>query len=119
MEDIKYMESPNPEDKKFTYYWDIFILDITRRANFKRSHLEQLFILCQLYVEFHSLTKKILKEGYTYTTMTRNGEQQKKTGNVVVRDNILAEIRQYSKLLKLELEKDSEATTAQEESEWI
>jgi len=105
MEDLKYLKSPK-KDKKFKFYWDLFIPDVIERDNFKKGHLEQLYILCQLYVEFHNLSKIIEVEGYTYISETRNGTQQKISGNVLVRDKITSEIRQYSKLLKLVLEKD-------------
>lgn len=118
MEKIKYLKSPKPKDKEFTYYWSIFVVDVVQRDNFKEGHLEQLRILCQLYCEFNDLSARIKEEGYTYVTETRNGTQQKISGNVSVREKITSQICQYSKLLKLVLEKDKASGPGEEVEEW-
>lgn len=103
-----YSDSPKPDDEVFTRYYETFVDDVIRRDNFKKGHLEQLSILCQMYVEFERLTKVINDEGYTYFAETRNGLQQKVNVNVLIRDKVVAEIRHYSKMLGIVLDKDKE-----------
>ena len=87
------------------------------------GHLQQLRILCKLYTDFDKLSDQIDKEGFTYETdpkgESRYGSQLKVNPACTLRDKTLMEIRQYSKLLKLELFVDKETNDPEEEkSEW-
>lgn len=119
---IKSFEAPQ-SDSVFVKYWDLFINDVTERDNFKLGHLEQLQILCNLYKEYHMLTEQINEEGFTYHTdpegNSRYGNQIKPNPACTLRDKTLMEIRQYSKLLGLVLEKDKKITKEEEsKSDW-
>jgi len=105
---VKAPVSPN-SDSEFTRYWDLFVVDVVERENYKRGHLEQLAILCQLYLEFYDVSKVISEKGAVYETNSeRYGNQIKVNPACTIRDKTLMEIRQYSKLLGLVLEKDTE-----------
>jgi hypothetical protein len=115
-EDLKI--SPRPDNVKFTYYWDIFIEDIIHRDTIKKTHREQLTVLCQLHTEFDYLTRLILEEGYTYVVESRNGSQQKVSSNVLIRDKIISELRQYARLLNIVISKDTKTKKEEDHSEW-
>lgn len=114
------IQNPEPDNAQFTFYWNLFINDVTERENFKMGHLEPLRILCLLYIEYHDLCKIIKSEGYLYENDGgRNGSQLKPNPCVAIRDKTLAEIRQYSKLLGLILKEDKEVNGKEkEEDEW-
>lgn len=111
------------DNEDFKFYWNIFVDDVTKRENFKQGHLQQLRILCKLYTDFDKLSEQIDKEGFTYETdpngESRYGSQIKVNPACTLRDKTLMEIRQYSKLLKLELLEDKEMNEAEKiRSEW-
>jgi P27 family predicted phage terminase small subunit len=91
---------------------------VTKRDNFKQGHLEQLTILCKLYQEYNKLQKEIETEGYFFESEGRYGTQIKTHPLVTIRDKVLAEIRQYSKLLGLVLEKDKDTGGDEGKGEW-
>ena len=113
-----------PSDKpEFKFYWDIFVEDVTKRDNFKLGHLQQLKILCRLYTEFDKMSDEIDEKGFTYETdpngESRYGNQIKINPISTQRDKILSEIRQFSKLLKLELFQDADVNIPEEpDSPW-
>jgi phage terminase small subunit len=114
----KKYKSPKPDNKVFTKYWDIFLPEVMARENFKPVHLHQLEILCDLYVEYHSLLAIVEIEGYTYVSVGRNGEQQRPTAEVNLLSKCRIEIRNYCKMLGIALVKDSGAGNNTEEEEW-
>ena len=111
------------KNEEFERYWNLFEPDVIARENFKNGHLEQLKILCKLYQEFYDLTAIIDEKGAVYETdpegESRYGNQIKVHPACTLRDKTLMEIRQYSKLLGLVLEKDQEKNgKPKEENEW-
>ena len=120
MEDKKFIAPIKGKD--FKKYWNLFIEDVTARDNFKLGHLEHLRILCQLMVSFDKLQAQIDKQGFTYETdpngESRYGNQIKVNPACTLRDKSLAEIRQYSKMLGLILEKDKLKNDKDEKDEW-
>jgi hypothetical protein len=110
------------KDKKFEKYWNLYIGDVTARDNFKLGHLEHLRILCQIMVNFDKLQAQIDRDGFTYETdpdgKSRYGNQVKVNPACTLRDKILAEIRQYSKMLGLLLEKDKVTNEKGDKDEW-
>lgn len=108
---------PPIKSKEFKLYWNKLINSVTERGNFREGHLKSLEILCTLYVEYDKLTKIITDDGYTYTASGRYGVQIKTRPEVTERIKILAEIRQYSRLLGVVLGKD-EGPTDSGEDEW-
>ena len=115
-------------DKKYTYpkdslmtaedYWEVFIEDVVQRENFKESHLQQLKVLCQIYVRYDTLSQWIDDNDYTYETMGQSGLQFKEHPNVGVWKKSLAEIRSYSRVLGLLLIKDKANKPAEESNPW-
>lgn len=111
--------SPHPEDKIFTKFWNLAIGDVLKRKNFKEHHLDQLRILCGLYSEYHTVDSIIKEEGYTFSSSGRYGEQLRPRPEIAIRDKILGEIRLYSRMLGLVLEKDQDTNeNPEDESQW-
>lgn len=110
--------SPRPQNTIFTSRWNLFIEDVVDRPNFKRGHLYQLELLCNLYVELHAMEELIAEFGYTYEIVGRNGAQVKPRPEVTQKNRVLSEIRSYSKMLGLLLVKDSKFTDEEESETW-
>lgn len=101
-----YRNSPCPLEVNFTRYWDLFVDDILTREGFKPFHLEQLRVLCELFVEVDELTRIVKEEGYTYYSEGgRNGDQLKIRPEISQLNRTRTEIRNYCKILCLTLEK--------------
>lgn len=94
------------KSKEFKVYWNKLVESITERGNFREGHLKNMEILCTLYVEYDKLTDVISRLGYTYEAHGRYGTQIKTRPEVQERIKILAEIRQYSRLMGVVLGKD-------------
>ncbi len=111
--------APPRKDKYFKFYWNLLIEEITLRENFKPSHLLQLKVLCDLYVEYDRLMDIIEVQGTTYVTGGhRHGDQEKLRPEVSQKNVILTEIRNREKSMGLVLVKDSESSTMPKEEEW-
>jgi len=108
------LKSPR-KDPSFKYYWDLIIPDIKDRENLKPSHLQQLRILCDLYVEYDILKETIELTGRTYISTGRNGMQIKPVPEISLITKTIADIRNYSKSLGIVLADDK--TTNQEEED--
>jgi phage terminase small subunit len=114
MEEDKKFKSPRKE-KAFVKYWKMFLGDIENRDNLKHSHLHQLQILCDLCVEYDELKEAITFAGRTYDSVGRNGTQIKIHPYVQQMNRVVSEIRNYSKILGIQLVKDT--TTTKDEGE--
>lgn len=110
--------SPKPDKKSFNHYWDIFLPDVSERENLKKSHLQQLRILCDLCVELDELQDIIDIEGRTYESEGRNGVQIKLRPEISEKNRVISEIRNYSKILGLVLFKDNKLTKEEDEDEF-
>ena len=110
-------KNPKPDHAGFTEYWEELLPDIQGRENLKPSHLQQLRVLCDLYVEYDQLQAIIELEGRTYWSTGRNGDQLKPRPEVSLLARATAEIRNYSKMLGLVLYKDTKATNVEEEDD--
>lgn len=108
---------PPVKSKEFKAYWNKLLSSVTERGNFREGHLKNLEILCTLFVEYDKLTEIITEKGYTYEAHGRYGTQVKTRPEVMERVKMLAEIRQYSRLLGLVLGKD-EGPSGDDEPEW-
>jgi hypothetical protein len=93
----------------------MFIGDIEHRDNLKQSHLHQLQILCDLCIEYDELREAIMFAGRTYISVGRNGDQIKLHPNVQQMNRVVSEIRNYSKILGIQLVKDTTTTKDSEE----
>ena len=109
--------SPKPDHAGFTEYWEDFLPDIQDRENLKPSHLQQLRVLCDLYVDYDQLQAIIELEGRTYWSSGRNGDQLKLRPEVQQMNRVLSEIRNYSKILGMLLFKDTKTNEPEEEDE--
>ena len=109
--------SPKPLNKIFTEKWDEYIVDVVKRDNFKKGHLFQLSILCDLYSEHDHLLKEIKKHGYFYEMIGKHGLQIRPRPEVSQLNKTRSEIRSYSKTLGLLLMKDRETIPQGEEKE--
>lgn len=118
MNTIEIKNFPAPKDDvSFQKYWNKFLPKVTSRENFHESHLDQLEILCDLYIDYHNLTQFIKENGYSYMSDGRYGESYREYREVTIRQKVVSEIRAYSKLLGLVLEKDKD-TGDRNENEW-
>lgn len=91
--------------KEFKKYWDLLLPQIKARDNFNENHLNQLEILCDLYLEYSTLTLFIKDNGYSFTTEGRYGMSSRPHVEVNFRSKVMAEIRAYTKLLDLVIDK--------------
>jgi hypothetical protein len=106
---------PSPKNNEnFKKYWDSFINDIEKRENLKPSHLQQLKILCDLYVDYDETVELIAINGRTYESYGRNGTQIKLRPEVALLKSTVSEIRNYSRMLGLLLHKDTSTTNTDE-----
>ncbi len=110
---------PPPKNSKvFRRKWREFIENVCDRENFRKGHLSQLEILCDLYVEYEALTKFVRTRGYTYVAIGRQGKVTKTFPEVLQLNKVLIEIRNYSKILGLVLKKDDSTGNSGESEEW-
>jgi phage terminase small subunit len=113
---------PKRGNEIFTNRWREYVDDIVMRKNFKKGHLSQLAILCDLHVEYATLSKIIKEKGYTFTSHGRNGSQERIRPEVNQRNKVVADIKNYNKMLGLLLVKDTNLGTQEteegEEDSW-
>lgn len=110
---------PCPRNEpRFKAHWDKLIADICQRPNMKESHLTQLEILCELYVELDDLNKLIKKHGMVFHSISRQGETLKIRPEVSQKNRVVAEIRNYSKALGLILHKDQAKRPEPDSDSW-
>lgn len=114
MTELKY-KNPRPDHAGFTEYWEELLPDVQDRENLKPSHLQQLRVLCDLYVEYDHLQSIIDIEGRTYWSTGRNGDQLKPRPEVLLLKGVIGEIRNYSKMLGLVLYKDTKTNEGDKE----
>jgi hypothetical protein len=99
-------------------YWDIYYDDVSIRENFKKSHEQQLMILCQLHIEADELRDIVSLVGYTFSTGDgRNGDQEKIRPEVVQLNKVRSDIRGYHKILGLVLYKDVKTNEPEEDGD--
>ena len=106
------------DDPEFKKYWDKYLPKILTRENFHEVHLDQLSILCDLYIEYENLTEFVKDKGYTYESDGRYGESFKEWPEIKIRQKVVSELRQYAKALDLVLNKDMDKKAKETKSEW-
>lgn len=118
MENIeKYLKAPK-KGANFKKYWEQYIHNIVERENFKASHVKTLEILVDMLCEYDILTEYIAQNGYTYASEGRNGMQVKPHPEVSIRENKIAKIKDYCKLLDITLTKDTPNDEDGDDDEW-
>jgi hypothetical protein len=110
--------NPPSENENFKYYWNLFLPDIRERENLKPSHLQQLKVLCDLSVEYDTISEILILQGMTYESVGRNGMQIKLRPEVQQKNRVVSEIRNYSKMLGLILVKDTKFNDEGEKNEF-
>lgn len=107
------------ESTQFKSYWNSLYPDIMYRENLKPSHLLQLKILCNLYIQEEALMKNIVACGLTFRSEGRNGYQEKLRPESQLLERTRTMIREYSKVLGLVLVKDNVSTNSSaSDNEW-
>jgi phage terminase small subunit len=106
------------DNEAIKYYWEMFVGDLENRDNLKPSHLYQLKILCDLCVEYDEIKELLNLQGRTYESTGRNGTQIKLHPEVQQLNKIITEIRNYSKMLGIQLVKDTTSTKEPEENDF-
>ena len=107
------------EEARFNYYWDRYIDNVVQRDNFKNEHLDQLAILCQMYVDVEEIEDDLRAEGRTYTVQGRSGAQIKCHPLVAQLNVLRTEIRNYNRVLGLVLDKDKQLKDTKSKNEWL
>lgn len=116
--DILTRYPPPRKNPEFRKRWGRLIVSVATRENFRKGHLYQLEVLCDLYVEYHNLAKFIRTNGYTYSTDGRNGVMTKTHPEVQLLSAVRSDIRNYSKMLGLVLVKDASGESDTEGDSW-
>lgn len=110
---------PSPREKfEFTEYWEKYIDGICSRDNFKVEHLDQLKVLCDLFVEHDEYIEYFETHDRTYISVGRNGDQIKVHPLMSQLNRVRAEIRNYTKALGIVLFKDTDTGEEEEKDEW-
>ncbi|MCK5883685.1 MAG: hypothetical protein KAG61_08355 [Bacteriovoracaceae bacterium] len=111
---------PRIKSPLFKKYWEQFLNDIAVRDNFKDNHLAFLHILCELLVEYEGLQDVLRVYGPVVEHTTAHGVVTHKVRpEVLLRDKVLVEIRNYSKLLKVGLFEDTQIRNKKDpEDDW-
>lgn len=107
VEDILQKYPPRKTNKIYVRMWNEFVDGVASRDNFKLAYLNQLSILCDLYVEYDTLLIFIQKNGYSYESESKSGITLKPYPEVLHFAKVQSEIRNYSKILGLLLVKDT------------
>jgi phage terminase small subunit len=85
----------------FTEKWYQLIDDIVRSPMFKKSHLSQLEMLCEMHEDLNNVMKFIRENGYSYMAMTSSTRQSKAFPEVAIANKLRTEIRNTYKQLGL------------------
>ncbi len=102
----------------FKAKWRQFIGSLSGRDGFKIGHLNQLELLCDLYVEYAALSKFIRTKGYTYSTISRFGTLVKPYPQVALMKTTMGQIHTYTKALGLNPKKDMGNESGGEGANW-
>lgn len=117
-EAAKHQYPPPKKEPIFRKMWMAFIDSIARRENFNISHLNNLEILCDLYVDYEDLRKFLRINGRSYKVQGRQGEIWKFFPEVDLLSKVLMQINNYTKLLGLVLKKDESGESDGEKANW-
>ncbi len=110
---------PPRESVEFEKYWEKYIDGICKRENFKPEHLDQLKVLCDLFVEHDEAIDFFSTHPRTYISVGRNGDQIKIHPLVSQLNRARSEIRAYTRSLGLVLFKDTDVNEDKDEkSKW-
>jgi len=110
--------APKGTTKEYKKLWNLFVPKVVERENFSEAHLQQLEILVDLYLEYHKLTKVLNDEGYWFESDSRYGKTIREHPCCKLRQKTLGEIRAFSKLIDLVLNKDMSSKEPSDADEW-
>lgn len=118
-DDASNLKYPPPRNHpRFRTVWSQFIESISGRENFKIGHLNNLEILCDLYVEYDDLKEFLRKKGRSYLSIGRQGEVWKFYPEVAQLNRVSAQIKDYTKILGLNPKADHAPESGGEKDEW-
>ena len=123
LKDLRKKFPPPVKTKEFSDYWFKFVRACGDNPSFGIHQLKNIEILCNLYTEYDRMTYELdvyfeENAGYSVVSHGRYGTQHRPHPIIGERKGVLGEIRQYTKMLAIELkplkveppeEKDPEA----------
>lgn len=119
--DDEFAHHQYPPPKKhptFRKVWGQFIDSLVSRENFKVGHLNNLEILCDLYVEYEDLQKFVRERGRSYLSVGRGGETWKFYPEVKQLTSVQNNIKSYTAMLGLVPKKDHTPDSGDKEESW-
>lgn len=114
----KHKFPPPKKNLIFRKIWMLHIDNLSARDNFKIGHLEMLSMLCDLHVQYDELETFIRKKGRSYESIGRNGRVFKFYPEVSQLTRVVAQIKDYTKILNLLPGKDNSPESGGEGDEW-
>jgi phage terminase small subunit len=85
----------------FMQKWFQLIDDVVRSPMFKKSHLSQLEMLCEMHEDLENVMTFVRQHGYSYMCMNANTRQSKAYPEVAIANKLRTEIRNTYKQLGL------------------
>jgi len=85
----------------FQQKWYQIIDDVVRSPRFKKSHIAQLELLCEMYEDLENCMRFIRENGYSYLAMSSTTRQSKAYPEVAIVLKLRTEIRNMYKQLGL------------------
>lgn len=114
----KHKYPPPKNNPIFRKKWMRFIDGIVDRDNFKIGHLDSLEILCDLYVEYDTISKIIRTQGHTYESISKHGKTIRTRPEVAQLEKCTTNIRTYTRQLDLFPKKDHGHESGGDDEEW-
>ncbi len=114
----KHQFPPPKKHPIFRKMWMSFIDRIIDRENFHISHLNNLEILCDLYVDYDDMRTFLRVNGRTYKVQGRQGEIWKVFPEVELLNRAQIHINNYTRLLGLLLKKDKSSESGGDADNW-
>lgn len=114
-----YLVYPPPKKNDvFRNKWMQLVPIISSRNDFQTHHLDQLEVLCDLYVEYDELARFVRTHGHSYEAHGRAGKQIKIFPEVAHKNKVQGEIRSFTTLLSLNLKKDTTTAGSGKDDSW-
>lgn len=109
---------PPRKDPEFVKLWNIYIDDVSKRQNFKESHINQLKILIDAMLDYEALRNFVKEHGFSYSADTKYGPCQKKFAEVDLMHKTMVIVKDYCKALDIKLNKDESLNDNEDDDEW-
>ena len=126
LKDLRKKFPPPVIGKEFSNYWFKYVRACADHPAFGIHQLKNIEILCCLYLEYDRMSVELDnyyndKGRYSVVSHGRYGEQHRSHPIIGERKGVLGEIRQFTKMMAIELKplKVEEPEIEPEENEWI